>query len=72
MFGAYSLLKVIELELQGYLLASEGRVGFVCHWFKQPLMYLNKEQSMIVTLFSMLLEIFSVYIQMLRLVYQRM
>ncbi|KAL8505952.1 hypothetical protein ACS0TY_016980 [Phlomoides rotata] len=114
MFGAYSLLKVIELELQGYLLASEGRVVWiffftngiggpflfstfvsllcknllllfiqsvcvlfpprvvVCHWFKQPLMYLNKEQSMIVTLFSMVLEIFSVSIQMLRLVYQRM
>ncbi|KAL8531099.1 hypothetical protein ACS0TY_007926 [Phlomoides rotata] len=80
MFGAYSLLKVIELELQGYLLASEGRVVWilfykwvvVCHWFKQPLMYLNKEQSMIVTLFSMVLEIFSVSIQMHRLVYQRM
>ncbi|RVW88682.1 AUGMIN subunit 3 [Vitis vinifera] len=27
MLGAYSLLKVIELELQGYLSATKGRVG---------------------------------------------
>lgn len=26
MLGAYSLLKVIELELQGYLSATKGRV----------------------------------------------